>query len=150
MNSGNKRLHTALIGCYAAHKRCCFQEFQKLNLTTGQPKVLSILFHNEGYLQKELAARSHVEPATMTSILANMLKKGLIYKEMVFVSGGKRAYSVYLTELGREMAIKVNKIVDNMEELGFQDFSNFDKQFLLELLNRVRTNLEDKERKELY
>ncbi len=142
MQIENKRLHTALIGCYAAHKRSCFQEFQKLNLTSGQPKVLSILFQNEGYLQKELADRCHVEPATITSILGNMMKKGFIRKEMVYVSGNKRAFAIYLTDLGRDMAIKVNKITDDMEELSFRDFKDDDKKLLLELLNRIQSNLD--------
>ena len=98
MDHNTKHLHEALIGCYTAHKRYCVQQFQNLNLTTGQPKVLYILLNNEGYLQKELAQRCHVEPATMTSLLNNMIKKGLIYKNIVYVSGGKRAYAIYLTK----------------------------------------------------
>ena len=80
------------------------QEFQKLNITTGQPKVLSILSQKEGYLQKDLAERCHVEPATMTSILKKMEEKELIYKKSESVSGGKRAYAIYLTEQGRALA----------------------------------------------
>ncbi|MBH1939931.1 MarR family transcriptional regulator [Mobilitalea sibirica] len=139
----NKRLHTALIGSSAAHKKCSMHEFQKLNLTTGQPKVLSILYQNEGYLQKELALRSHVEPATMTSILNKMAEKGLIYKKTVSVSGGKRAYAIYLTEEGREMATKVIKIVDDMENISFKGFHDYEKQLLIDLLNRIQTNLEE-------
>lgn len=137
-----KRLHTALIGGSAAHKKYSMQEFQKLNLTTGQPKVLSILFQNEGYLQKELALRCHVEPATITSILGNMKDKGLIYKKPEFVSGGKRAYAIYLTEEGRNLAGKVNKIVDDVESISFLGFQEYEKQLLIDLLNRIQFNLE--------
>lgn len=142
MDNRKKHLHEALIGCYTAHKRYCFQQFQKLNLTTGQPKVLSILFNNEGYLQKELAQRCHVEPATMTSLLNNMIKKGLIYKNMVYVSGGKRAYAIYLTKDGYDMALKVNKIIEDTEVISYQDFNNKDKQLLMDLLKRIQSNLE--------
>lgn len=143
MNNINKRLHVALISSYLAHKKCSFQEFQKLDLTTGQPKVLTILYQKEGYLQKDLAMRAHVEPATMTSLLRNMEKKGLIYKEATYVSGGKRANAIYLTEKGREMAIKVNKIVDDMEELSYQGFSDIEKQLLITLLDRIQSNLQN-------
>ncbi len=142
MSVNNNRFHTALIGCSAAHKKCSMQEFQKLDLTTGQPKVLAILSHKEGCLQKDLAAQSHVEPATMTSILNNMSEKGLIYKQKELVSGGKRAYSIYLTEKGHEMALKVNQIVDEMEVISFQGFDDNEKQLLIRLLNRVQSNLE--------
>ncbi len=148
MSSSNPRLHTALIGCSAAHKKCSMREFQKLDLTTGQPKVLSILSQKEGYLQKDLAVRCHVEPATMTSILNNMLDKKLIYKKKESVSGGKRAYSIYLTEKGHEMAQKVNQIVDDIEVISYQSFREDEKQLLIHLLNRIQTNLEEKRLRE--
>ncbi|MBB2183847.1 MarR family transcriptional regulator [Lachnospiraceae bacterium MD1] len=144
MDHNTKHLHEALIGCYTAHKRYCVQQFQKLNLTTGQPKVLYILLNNEGYLQKELAQRCHVEPATMTSLLNNMIKKGLIYKNIVYVSGGKRAYAIYLTKDGYDMALKIKKIIEEVEEISYQDFNDKDKQLLMDLLNRIQTNLEKK------
>ncbi|NLO10144.1 MAG: MarR family transcriptional regulator [Clostridiales bacterium] len=139
----NKRLHVALINSYSAHKKRSFQKFQKLDLTTGQPKILSILYREEGYLQKDLAKRAHVEPATMTSLLNNMEKKGLIYKEAAYVSGGKRANAVYLTEKGREISIKVNKIVDDMEEISYQGFSDTEKELLINLLDRIQSNLQN-------
>lgn len=142
MPENSDRLHRVLISCAAAHKKCSMQEFQKLNLSTGQPKVLAILSQKEGYLQKELASRCHVEPATMTSILNNMSEKGLIYRQQESVSGGKRAYSIYLTEKGRALAKEVNQIVEDVEVICFRNFSDNEKQLLISLLNRVQTNLE--------
>lgn len=52
---------------------------------------MEALSEKEGYLQKDLAARCHVEPATMTIILTNMEKMGYIRRETAHVSGGKRA-----------------------------------------------------------
>lgn len=141
LNKSN-RLHVALINTYSAHRRCSFKEFQKLNLSTGHPKVLSILYQKEGYLQKDLAKRCNVEPATMTSLLSNMEKKGLISKEAVYVSGGKRANAIYLTETGRHMAVKVNQIVDDMEAISFKGFSDDEKQLLINLLDRIWSNLQ--------
>jgi DNA-binding MarR family transcriptional regulator len=138
----NVRLHTALIGCSSAHKKSSMQEFQKMNLTTGQPKVLSILSKKEGYLQKDLAARCHVEPATLTSLLNKMEENDLIFKKQEYVSGNKRAFAIYLTEKGHDMAVKVNQIIDEMETISFQGFDDNDKQLLIGLLNRVQANLE--------
>lgn len=142
MNEKIQRFHLALIGVSSIHKKYNMQKFNQLNLTTGQPKVLSILLKKEGYLQKDLAKRCHVEPATMTSILKNMESKSLIYKHQESVSGGKRAYSIYLTDEGREMASKVNEIVDASEEICFQGFTEEEKQQLLTLLGRIQGNLE--------
>lgn len=144
MTTEINRLHTALIGCSAAHKKGSMQEFQKMNLTTGQPKVLSILSRKEGYLQKDLAVRCHVEPATLTSLLNKMEENDLIFKKQEHVSGNKRAYGIYLTEKGHDIAEKVNQIIDEMETISFQGFDEKDKDELIRLLNRVQANLEKK------
>ncbi|MGN1084305.1 MAG: MarR family winged helix-turn-helix transcriptional regulator [Lachnospiraceae bacterium] len=136
-----KRLHVALIEASAAHERSSWAEFQKLDLSPGQPKVLSRLRYQEGYLQKELAALCHVEPATMAVLLANMEKKGLIRKETTHVSGGKRAYQVYLTELGRQLADKVDEGVDEVEKKSYRDFTWEEREQLTALLERVTKNL---------
>lgn len=144
MDINYNRFHTALISVSASHKKCSMQEFQNLNLSTGQPKVLSVIYQKEGYLQKELAMRCHVEPATMTSLLYNLVKKDLIFKKQVTVSGGQRASAIYLTASGRVTTDKVNKIVEDVENISFLGFSELEKQLLIDLLNRVRINLENK------
>ena len=141
-NNVSNRLHVALIDTYTAHKKSCFKEFQKLDLTTGQPKILSILYQKEGYLQKDLAERAHVEPATITSILNNMEKREFIYKKAVYVSGGKRANAIYLTEKGREMSDKIKKIIDDMEKLSYQGFSEDEKHLFISFLDRIQLNLQ--------
>lgn len=78
----------------------------------------------------------------MTSILHKMVEKGLIYKKQESVSGSKRAYAIFLTEQGRDMASKVNKITDDMENISFQGFDDSDKHLLINLLNRIQANLE--------
>lgn len=143
MSADYDRLHIALIGCTAAHKKCSMQQSQDLDLSIGQPKVLAVLSKNEGCLQKDLALRCNVEPATMTSILNKMMEKGLIYKEQVSVSGGKKAFSVFLTETGHALAYQVNQILFDIEDIGFQGFDASEKRQLIGLLNRVKNNLEN-------
>ena len=121
------QLHSALIGAFAVHKKRSMQEFQKLDLTAGQPKVLSVLSKKEGYLQKDLAEEVHVQPATISNILNNMQDKDMIYKKQEYVSGGKRAFAIYLTDKGRDIAEKVNEIVNDTEELSFHGFNDTEK-----------------------
>lgn len=143
MKAKNYHLHTALIASSSLHKKRSRQEFQTLNLSDGQPKILSVLYEQEGYLQKELAVRCHIEPATLTSVLNNMLQKDLVYKDIRYVSGGKRAYAIFLTDKGRIMAQHVNTIVENIEEKSFRGFSESEKTLLLQLLSRIVSNLEN-------
>ncbi len=136
-----KKLHKALIFSSAAHRKVCRSEFQKLNLSEGQPKVLEALSEKEGYLQKDLAARCHVEPATMTIILTNMEKRGYIRRETAHVSGGKRAFAVYLTDAGREAAALVENIVCDVEKIGLAGFSEDEKAQFMDYLIRLGNNL---------
>ena len=145
----DKYLHVLLITASALHKKKCRQQFQLMNLTEGQPKVLSVLRAMEGCLQKELAKACRVEAATMTSILKNMEKSELIYKEPELVSGGKRAYSIHFTEKGKAMALEVNRIVGELESICFDDFSEKEKEEFLSAFSKIVDNLEKSDAREL-
>ena len=136
-------LHVLLIRASAVHKKRSRHSFQQLNLTEGQPKVLSILRDIEGCQQKELAEACHVEPATMTALLKNMEQSDLIFKEKQQLPGGKRAYSIFLTEHGKKAADEVIKIVEDLEQVAFQGFADKEKETFLELFARVAYNLEE-------
>lgn len=136
-----EQLIAALIGASTAHQKSCWAEFRKLDLSPGQPKVLSRLRYQEGYLQKDLAAVCHVEPATMVVLLSNMEKKGMIRKEVDHVSGGKRAFRIYLTEVGRALAEQVDEMVIEVEKKSYAGFSEEEKDQLIALLDRMTENL---------
>lgn len=139
-------LHVLLITASSLHRDRSRKQFQKLNLSEGQPKVLSILLAMEGCLQKELAEECHVKAATMTSLLQNMEKNDLILKRKDLVSGGKRAYRIFFTEKGKKMAKKVNDIVGKIEEESFKGFTNEEKEQFLGLFSRVVKNLNGSEK----
>lgn len=136
-----EQLIVALIKASSTHQKSCWTEFRKLDLSPGQPKVLSRLRYQEGYLQKDLAALCHVEPATMVVLLSNMEKRGMIRKEVDHVSGGKRAFRIYLTEEGRKLAEQVDRIVAEIEQKSFEGFSEEEKDSLIMLLDRMTKNL---------
>ncbi len=136
-----EQLIVALIKASATHQKSCGIEFRKLELSPGQPKVLSRLRYKEGYLQKELAALCHVEPATMVVLLSNMEKRGMIRKEVDHVSGGKRAFRIYLTEEGKRLAEQVDTVVSEIERRSFEGFTEEEKNQLITLLDRMTENL---------
>lgn len=136
-----EQLIVALIQASSSHQKSCWAGFRTLDLSPGQPKVLSRLRHQEGYLQKDLAALCRVEPATMVVLLNNMEKKGMIRKEVDHVSGGKRAFRIYLTEEGRALAEKVDRVVEEVEVKAYEGFSQEEKEQLLSLLGRLTDNL---------
>lgn len=138
-----QKIFLSLMTAYAAHAKKSNDYYQTLDLSTGQPKVLYILHAEEGYLQKDLAKVCKVEPPSMTVLLKNMEKKELVRREKVLVSGGKRAFRIYLTDKGRELSEKVVAHVEEMEKLSFQGFTREERTNLLDLLERVTENLTD-------
>ena len=130
-----------LLNVSAAHAQRSRELFQTLDLSPGQPKILWNLRLKEGYVQKDLAAKCKIAPPSMTSLLRGMEQKGLIRKEKLLVSGGKRAYSIYLTDKGRELADIVSVEIDKLEDICFQGFSDSDQKTLFELMERVNENL---------
>lgn len=139
----NRKIFMELMLAYSAHAKKSNSYYQTLDLTAGQPKVLYILKGKEGYMQKELAQICKVEPPSMTVLLKNMEKKGLIRREKVLVSGGKRAFQIYLTEKGREMSDKVYDHVEELEKISFRGFSDEERLILFDLLGRVTKNLSE-------
>ena len=136
-----KSLIAALIDASSSLQKSCWAGFRALELSPGQPKVLSRLRYQEGYLQKDLAALCRVEPATMVVLLNNMEKKGMIREEVDNVSGGTRAFRIYLTEVGRALAEKVDRVVEEVERKAYEGFSEDDRTQLVSLLGRLVDNL---------
>lgn len=134
-------LHVILSNASMVHRRICRQEFAKLNLSDGQPKVLANLLGNEGIVQKDLAIICSVEPATMTSLLQKLQQDELIEKRATSVSGGKRAFCIYLTKKGRELALRVQQIMEDAEKQAFQGFTEEERKQFLSLITRLTENL---------
>ncbi|MBR6020453.1 MAG: MarR family transcriptional regulator [Lachnospiraceae bacterium] len=142
MSSDQERFFLEMLSLYYAHRSYNTRYYQALGLTPGQPKVLNVLFEEEGYLQKDLAARCRVEPATMTSLLAKMEKQDMIKKETVYVSGGKRAYAVYLTDHGRKLARQVVDKAAQADRIALSGMSEEEVESLISLMRRARNNIE--------
>lgn len=138
----NEKIFMLLLETQGAHAQLARQGFQKLDLSEGQPKILYILLNNQGCVQKELAQWAKVKPSTMTVLLDRMENQGMIYREETKVSGGKRAFKIFLTEEGKSRAMQVNQLVEELEERSFTGFSNAERELLCNMLTRVKVNLE--------
>ena len=131
----------ALMDTQKAHWNRSRKGFQELDLSDGQPKALYILRCMDGCVQKELAKACDIKPSSMTVMLEGLEKKGFVRREETKVSGGKRAFRVFLTDKGREMADKVFWLMETIEEEAFEKISEEEKLQLFSLLQRVRENL---------
>lgn len=135
------KLFIALLSTSSAHADASRKAFTELGLTEGQPKILYILWRNPGILQKELAELCGIRPSTLTILLQKMEAQNFTYKENCSVSGGKRAYKIHLTKEGQGIAERLEEVIECLEEKGFTDFSEEERNILLNLLSRIDANM---------
>lgn len=138
------KVFMALMGAFSAHGDASRQIFNDLGLTESQPKILYILKYNEGIVQKEFAQLCAIKPSTMAVQLSRMEKEDLIRKESCYISGGKKAYQIYLTQKGKHIADSLTDRIDRLEDISFQGFSEAEKLKLLSMLEQVEDNLKNK------
>lgn len=136
-----QKLFLHILELSAAHTKCRYEIFRKLDFPDAHPKILYILRSKDGLLQKELAEICKVTPPTMTNLLSKMLKSGLIYREKVLVSGGKRGFRIHLTEAGKKKADIVYDEFEILEKKGLQNLSEEEVMLLFSLMERVTQNL---------
>lgn len=132
-------LHGSLIRLNKMHRNMAKKEFQKVDLTEGKPKLLDYIINNPGCSQREIASCCKIEPATATSILSSMEKEELIYRERN--PKDKRILNVYLTQKGIEAQKKVEKVFLQLDEMCFEGFSQEEKTYAINILNRLYENL---------
>ena len=131
----------ALLTTQRAHFSRSRRGFQELNLSDGQPNVLYVLRDLEGCVQKELAEFCQIKPSSIAVMLDRLQEQGFVRREATKVSGGKRAFRIFLTEKGREKANQVHALMEDIELECFQGFSTEEYEQLITLLERVKNNL---------
>ena len=105
----------------------------------GQPPMLFVLSKEDGQSQKELANKLNLKPATITVMLKRMEKANLVERRQD--AEDQRVSRVYITEKGKKVYKKVNKIMKNVEEECFGNFTVEEKVILRRLLMQIRENL---------
>jgi DNA-binding MarR family transcriptional regulator len=132
-------LHMTLIRLNKTHRKRTHEEFNKVGITAGQPKILDFLSQNNGCMQRELAKNCNIEPATVTSILANMEKSKLIYRTQN--PKDRRVLNVFLTDKGKCAQREVEKIFRFIDEECFEGFSEMERKQTFYILNRLFENM---------
>lgn len=132
-------LHYLLMADHLLFQKSILTGMKEMNLTPGQPKILDYLLFHDGTVQKEIAEACHIEPATMTSVLFGMEKKGMIVRKNL--NGNRRSLYVYLTEKGRTFAEQVGAEFDVIEERALSGFRDDEKEMLTAFLTRMNKNM---------
>ena len=139
-------LHYLLMSDHLMIQKALVSSVKDTGLTPGQPKILDYLLHHDGAIQKEIAMFCHIEPASLTTILNGMEKKG--YIERKSVENNRRSLHVYLTKTGREYADRLNLEFAKIESKALKGFSETCMQQLYDVLGRIYQNMVNINKKE--
>lgn len=135
-----EEFHKVLFKLKGTHHNIAWKHFVKFGLTKGQPKILDYLVLNNGCIQKDIADYCCINPATVTSVLSNMEKSGLICRKQN--ADNRRILNVFLTEKGFEQQRKVQEVFGQLNELCFNGFTEEEKEETIRLLNKIQNNLD--------
>lgn len=139
----HNKIFLALLGASGAHSEKARKIYEKLDLTEGQPKILYLLRLHDGIIQKNLAEKCSIRQSTLTVLIAKMEIKGLVRKENCYVSGNKRAYRIFLTDIGKYKSEILEIELNKLEDKAFEGFSPEERQKMLQSLARIEKNLRD-------
>lgn len=143
----NKSLHYLLMADHLIFNKNLLLRIKNSELTPGQPKVLDYLIYHDGAVQKDIAESCHIEPATITSVLAGMEKSGLIMRKNP--NGNRRSLYVYLTEKGKLLAEQTEKYFEEIELKALNGFDENEIDTLISLLIRINNNMHGNEENSL-
>ena len=129
-------LHWDLI---SLHKQCANRLLCAHNIHTGQQSLLFMLKHMGACNQKELARALHISPATIAISLKRLERSGLVRR--VPDQQDLRSNRIELTQAGVESADFAEKVIDQITERSFKDFSAAEFELLICLLSRMASNL---------
>ena len=111
-----------------------------LGLTIEQCRVLAHLARNEGASQSRLAVLTDTDPMTLGRVVCRMEEAGLVERRADPADG--RVYTLYLRPAAAPLLDEIWRHSDATREEAFAGFTAGEKKDLLELMQRVRANLD--------
>ncbi len=138
--------HYLLMADHLMVQKALIASVRDTDLTSGQPKVLDYLLHHDGAIQKEIAIFCHIEPASLTVILNGMENKGYIHR--MNTDSNRRSLHVYLTELGKKYANRLNLEFAEIEGKALAGFTEAEISQFNDFLSRVYENMATNPKKE--
>ena len=134
-------LHYMLMSNHLLLQRKFFLKIKESGLSSGQPKILEFLSDHNGAIQKDIAEGCHIEPASLTSILAGMEKAGLVTRNTD--PANRRNLHVFITPKGQEKLTEIQQVFREIDAAALAGFSQEQKDQILGFLQKIYSNLKD-------
>lgn len=115
------------------------KQSEDLGFKNGYHQILRFLVREDGVTQIDIVRDSHFKAPTISVTLKKMEEEGLVRRETD--KNDMRQTRVYITEKGRELDRKLFAKVMECEDILAQNISEEEQVLLLDILNRMRSNL---------
>ena len=136
-----------LVGDVTRLLRRAFDERARtIGVTRTQWRMLTTLSRHEGVNQGRLAELLDVEPITLCRMVDRLSEAGLVERRAD--PADRRAWRIHLSDRSRPILDELRSLADGLIEEALAGLTGPDRDQLTNLLERIRTNLNDVERKE--
>ena len=141
---GNDKVRMkALLAAHLAYKKHILSGLKEYGIMPGHPKIMHYIMLHEGCRQKDIANNCYVESATLSSVLSNMERHGLIERRRS--SDDKRSYTIYPKDSAKPIFDAVLDQFDKTESTALAGFTGKERNELEDYLIRKENNLKQSE-----
>ncbi|AMN51754.1 MarR family transcriptional regulator [Labrenzia sp. CP4] len=134
-----KSITFRLVQAAKAQRARSGAHLMRIGLHPGQELVLKVLADTDGRTMSQLALALGVQPPTVTKMVTRLSSQGYVRRQVSDTDG--RLARVYLTDVGRELVLSVDKAWKRLEREAMSGLEDKDRKKLRKLLRQVEKNL---------
>jgi len=116
----------------------CRNSLSEVDLSLGQPMILIWLNVNDKITQKELADKCGIDKTTLSRILDNMEKQGLVKR--LPSEESRRSWAIHITKKGSQKAEETIECYFGIEKKLFQNFTQAEEEVFFSLFMKMYQN----------
>ena len=116
------------------------EEMRPLGATLQIWRVLAALREQDGQRMGDLSSTTSIDVSTLTRLVDNMEKKGLVARQRD--PEDARAVVLNVTPAGRRLTVRILPIAERYEKVALQGFDPAEAEQLKAALRRLYTNMD--------
>jgi DNA-binding MarR family transcriptional regulator len=120
------------------------EEMRGLGASLQIWRVLAALREKDGRRMGDLSRTTSIEVSTLTRLVDNMEKGGLVERRRD--AGDARAVALHVTAAGKRLTRRILPIAERYETVALDGFTSAEAEVLKQALRRLYDNMDDLER----
>lgn len=131
----NLKLLVTFSRCYASVNKRIYPYMKNQGVTEAQFSVLELLYHRGEFTIKEVIEKTFSSGGTMTVIINNLEKEGLVIKKRS--EKDRRVFIIKISQKGTELMEEVfDKHLENLKK-AFGVLTEAEQMIMIELLKKL-------------